>query len=574
MRKTLGGAVLLALCVFVATAALAGTLTPRGVAQPTLQTIFRIDTPADGSTVFGIVDVKGYVLDPRGVSRITLLIDGAPVHDADINVPRTDVQNRYVRFFGETFPYAPGFATSFLATNYTSGEHTLSVRVTYSNSDVEELGTRTVAVDNSLAQAPIGALDSPRDPNVSGGQDYVTSVYPVTGWVLDANGIRTTTAKDGTLLADIEVMVDGMVVGQALYPLPRPDVANAHPDVMGALSSGFQMNLDTTRFATGQHTIAVRAWNTVGLDRVVGSETVYFYNNYGSLGPFGRIDWPMSDGYLFATNCQYGFPPSGVEYSPGHFNNWISGWVVDQNNQSEFEGVKYVELYLDGALLKSTSVDCEYVDVYKQEVNCYGKERPDILKEYPQFGADAKNSGFFFAIDGDLLLADPNVISGGLGIHRGLHYLKVKAGTQDPWRPAVVIDQIPVMVTCNDLGDEPSFGDLEVPVTMQPMENTSLVKGWVIDLNGLVQLNFYVDGVLDGSLSKNVPGDKINLLRMDVEAKYPWLPYPMSRYNGFEYQLDTSKYVDGVHQLVIESSDLAGHSNYWVQRPVVFDNKN
>ncbi len=571
MRKTLERAALLALCVLVATAALAGPIIRRGVAQPTLQTIFRIDTPAEGSTVFGIVDVRGFVLDPRGVSRITLLIDGAPVHDADINQPRSDVQRRYVRFFGGEFPYDPGFVTSFLATNYTSGSHTLALKLTYSNSDVADLGTRTVTVDNTINQAPIGALDSPRDPSVYGSQDYVASVYPVTGWVLDAEGIRTTTATDGTVLADIEVMVDGLVVGQALYPLPRPDVANAHPDVVGALNSGYQMNLDTTRFAAGMHTISVRAWDTAGLSRVIGAQDAYFYNNYGSLGPFGKIDWPMSDGYLFATNCQYGFPPSGLEYSPGHFNNWVSGWAIDQNDQGRFEGVKYVELYLDGAPLKSTSRDCQFQPAFMQEVNCYGKERPDVLKEYPQFGADAKNSGFFFAIDGDLLLADYPV---GLGLHRGLHYLSIRVGTQDPLRPAVILDQIPVLLTCNDLGDDPSFGDLEIPFAMQPMENTSLVKGWVIDLNSVTQLNFYVDGVLDGSLSKSHVGDKINLLRLDIEAKYPWLPYPFSRYNGFEYNLDTSKYVDGIHQLVIESVDVAGHSNYWVQRPVVFDNRN
>jgi hypothetical protein len=397
----------------------------------------------------------------------------------------------------------------------------------------------------------------------------VSGVYPVTGWVIDAEGIRTTTAPDGKVRADIEVMVDDMVVGQAVYPLPRPDVANAHPDVVGALNSGFQLNLDTTRYTIGQHVISVRAWDTQGMSQVVGSTAVWIENNYATLGPFGRIDWPMPNGYILSTVCQYGVPPSGIEYSQGHFNNWISGWALDQNDQQRFEGVKFVELYLDGMFLKRTSTDCRYQPTFRQEVNCYGKERPDILYKYPQFGSDAKNSGFFFAIDGDLLLADPPA---GLGVHRGLHYLSVRAGGLDPLRPAVIIDQIPVMVTCNDLGDIASYGDLETPVAMQDVKNTVLIKGWNIDQNGLKQLNFYVDGVLDGSLV--APNDKINMLRLDVEAKYPWLPYPYSRFNGFEYNLDTAKYVDGIHQLVIESVDVAGFHNYWVQRPLVFNNAN
>jgi hypothetical protein len=576
MRKTLGGAALLALCVFVATVALAGTITPRGVAQPTLQTIFRFDTPTNGSTVFGIVDVKGYVLDPRGVSRITLLIDGAPVHDADINIPRIDVQNRYVRFFGEAFPYDPGFVTSFLATNYTSGDHTLAVRVTYSNSDVAELGARTVTVDNSLTQAPIGALDSPQDPDVYGVGPYVSSVYPVTGWVLDANGIRTTTAADGSILADIEVTVDGMVVGQAVYPLSRPDVANAHPDVMGALNSGFQMNLDTTRFAVGMHTISVRAFNTQGMSSVIGGRDAYFYNNYGSLGPFGQISYPMPNGHFFSTQCYSANPPSGIEFSPGSHVDWVSGWAVDQSSQRQFEGVGQVDLLFNGTIVRSTGGPLDTPggcgptevapNVVVQQNNCYGLERPDIFYLYPQFTSDAKYSGYFFAIDTDYWLRQGN-------LHLGLNTVGIMAHTKDPLRPAVLIDEIPVVVNCNTTGTNPSYGELEAPLTMQAVEGTVTVKGWVIDFpQSLRQLNFYVDGVRDGSLV--APNANLMMERQDVYRKYPWLPYPNSLYSGFQYTLDTSKYVDGVHQLVIESVDYNGANNYWVQRALVFDNAN
>ena len=313
MRKTLGRVAILATCVLVAGAALAGSITGRGAAQPTLQSIFRIDTPAPGATVFGIVEVSGFVLDARGVARVTLLVDGAAVHDADINQPRDDVQARYARFFGGDFPYDPGFSTSFLASNYSAGAHTLGIQVTYSNSDVAVLGTRTVTVDATINQAPIGALDNPGDPAVYGTQSYVSGVFPVVGWALDANGIRQRVSPAGCtgapsptcqVLADIEVMVDGAVVGQTNYPLPRPDVANAHPDVAGAFQSGFQMNLDTTQRApNGAHTISVRAWDTQGLSTVLGSRDVVFSNGYATLAPFGKINWPMPDAHFYSTGC-------------------------------------------------------------------------------------------------------------------------------------------------------------------------------------------------------------------------------------------------------------------------------
>jgi hypothetical protein len=563
---TLGRAAFPALCVLMATTALAGSITPRGVAQPGMQTIFRIDKPADGATVFGIVEVRGYVLDPRGVSRITLLIDGSPVHDADINIPRVDVQRRYVRFFGgEPFPYDPGFVTSFLASNYTSGTHTVALKVTYSNSDVAELGSRTVTVDNTINQAPIGALDSPHDASVYGTQEYVSSVYPVTGWTLDADGIRTTTAADGSLLADIEIMVDGMNVGQAYYPLPRPDVANAHPDVVGALNSGFQMNLDTTRFSAGMHTISVRVFDTQGMSSIIGAQDVYIANNPSTLGPFGRINWPMPDAHLFATTCSVGVPPSGIEYTQGNRIEWVSGWVLDQYDQQSLEGVKYVELLLDGVVLHRTSTDCGFLAAFAMNVNCYGYERPDILYQYPQFTA-AKDSGFFFAVDVDYLINT-------LGIAQGFHMISVRAGGTAPGIAPQIVDEIPVILECNATAQGfPSFGEIESPGPMGSVSGSAVLKGWVYDDNYVVTLNVYVDGVLDGSLSGVNPN--LHMLRTDLPKRYPFYPANLLLHSGFQYTLDTTKYVDGVHQIVFETVDQIGMHNYFAQRALVFDNAN
>ena len=594
MRKTLGRIVVFALCVLVAGAAVAGSITRRGTGLPSLQTVFGIDMPTANASVFGIVEVRGYVVDTRGVARVTLLVDGAAVHDADVNQPRIDVRRRYPRFLGEDFPYDPGFVTSFLASNYSAGPHTLAIRVTYSNSDVEDLGLRTITVDLTTTQAPIGAIDSPRDPDVYGYQDYIAGVFPVVGWALDAAGIRQRVsptgcnpALDGTckILADVEVMLDGAVVGQAVYPLPRPDVANAHPDVVGAFKSGFQLALDSSKFTDGGHVISVRVWNTQGMSTVLGSRHVWFSNGYATLAPFGMINWPMNDAHFYSTTCFDPHPPSGFEYAVGDHVDWVSGWVIDQNDQTNLEGIVSVQLLFNGVKVKDTATDCAPFNMTDSVIvtsNCYGIERPDILYQYPMFGMDAKDSGYFFAVDTDFWLH-----SGQL--HLGLNIVTIQARTKDPIRPAVTIDQIPVIVDCpTDLSYFqkyfPAFGDLEQPAPLEPMQGTELLKGWAIQYQGLIhqgtqvpsgvkQLNFYVDGVLDGSLMVNA-GQAINLPRPDLLVKYPWLPYPYPCYAGFEYNLDTTKYVDGVHQLVIEAIYFSGGHNYWVQRPLVFDNPN
>ncbi len=584
MRKTLGRIVVFALCGLVAGAALAGSITGRGIGQPSLQTVFGIDTPTASSTVFGIVEVRGFIVDPRGVSRVTLLVDGAPVHDADINQPRTDVRRRYPRFLGEDFTYQPGFVTSFLASNYTAGPHTVGIRVTYSNSDVEDLGVRTVTVDTNTTQAPIGAIDSPRDPAVYGYQDYIAGVFPVVGWALDANGIRQRLSPTGCdpatnsachVLADIEVTLDGMSLGQAVYPLPRPDIANAHPDIASAFNSGFQLALDSSQFTNGKHTLSVRVWNTEGMSTVIGSRDVWFDNSYPTLAPFGAINWPMNDAHFYSTACYTSNPPSGVnEYQPGDHVDWVSGWVIDQNDQPNLEGIVSVQLLANGVQIKDTATDCAPFNLSTTVIvtsNCYGIERPDILYQYPMFGMDAKDSGYFFAVDTNYWLA-----SGQL--HLGLNILTVQARTKDPLRPAVTVDQIPVIVDCPDdlvyfQKTFPAFGDLEQPAALEPMQGTETLQGWVIEYPwGVAQLNFYVDGVLDGSLT--APNPNLNMARPDLLVAYPWLPYPKPCYAGFEYSLDTTKYVDGVHQLVIEAVDMGHGHNYWIQRPLVFDNPN
>jgi len=578
MRKTLGSSVVIALCMLVASSVAAGTITGRGAGQPSLTTAFGIDTPAANATVFGIAEVRGFVLDARGVSRVTLLIDGAPVHDADINQPRYDLQRRYRRFLGEDFPENPGFVTSFVASNYSDGTHTLAIQVTYSNSDVETLGLRNITVDSTIAQAPLGAIDSPRDPAVYGYQDYITGVFPVVGWAIDASGIRQRVSPAGCnpdtdatchVLADIEVMVDDHVVGQAVYPLPRPDVANAHPDVAGAFKSGFQLALDSSKFTNGEHTISVRAWNNQGLSQVLGSRDVWFNNGYATLAPFGAIDWPMNDAHFYSAGCWNPHPPSGVEFTLGDHIDWVSGWAIDQNDQANLEGIVSVQLLVNGVQIKDTAIDCgpfPMTDTETVTANCYGIERKDILYQYPMFGMDAKDSGFFFAVDTDYWLR-----SGQL--HLGLNIVTVQARTKDPIRPASVIAQIPVIVDCPSDGIFPATGELEHPLALEPMQGTYLVEGWVFQFpTGLKRLNFWVDGVLDGSLI--APNANINMVRDDVIDEYPWLPYPAARYSGFIYSLDTTKYVDGVHQLVIEAVTWNGFDNFWVQRPIVFDNLN
>lgn len=584
MRNTTRSVVVFLICVAMAGVAFGSGLRPRGSAHPLQQTLFGLETPAPGATVFGIVEVRGFAMDPRGISKVTLLVNGQAQHDADLNVPRADVRRKYPRLGLEPFPFGPtepGFRSSLYAPMLPNGDHTLAIRVHFSNGDVAVLGERSITVDSTrTGQAPIGGLDLPRDPDQTGWNDMVSGVFPVTGWAIDDQGIRQRRIPvpdcdlfrdpQCRVLADIEVMMDGQVVGQVIYPLPRPDVANTFPDVPNAKYSGFVVNLNTLAFSNGRHTLAVRAWDVEGNSRIIGRRDIHIENHAATLGPFGKIDWPMNNGHFFTWSCFVPPPISGLEYDEREMLHWVSGWVIDQNMPNRFQGVESVTLLFNGVEIKNTGNPTHRAKVRMSpgypriDANIYGLQRPDVLFNYPQFDWDAKNSGFFFAVDTDYWYQRGN-------LREGLNWVSIEAKPRDPGMPRMVVDTIPVIVQCATTGDAPSFGDLEIPRDMQDMSGTELIRGWVVEYNSLARIEFYVDGVYDGAL---VPGDPtFRMPRPDVELRFPWIGYPHNRNAGFEYMLDTRKYVDGTH-LAIKTVDAGGFTNYWVQRMVVFNNMN
>ena len=122
-----------------------------------------------------------------------------------------------------------------LASRFSTGPHTVEVRVFTSDGKVTPLGRRTINIDNTpdgANQAPFGNLDI---PDLSGTYDANGS-FPVVGWAADTDGI-----------ARIDVTSDGSILQQAIYGDARPDVGNTFPDFPAALFSGFIANIDSTR---------------------------------------------------------------------------------------------------------------------------------------------------------------------------------------------------------------------------------------------------------------------------------------------------------------------------------------
>jgi hypothetical protein len=537
------------------------------------ETVFWLDRPGDGATVFGLVTVTGFVVDdgeqcgPQWtwnncewaealVSKIDLYVDDEYVATADLDQPRYDILQAYPWYAGT--PYArPGFATSFDSRDYSDGQHTLFIRVTFSDAAVEDYGLRSFTVDNDINQAPFGVLELP------GTNQPMNGVFPVTGWAIDDETVEY-----------VEVLVDGLAMGNAVLGEHRPDIAHLFPSDPDAEYAGFIRMLNTTVLNNGIHILAVRAVDNQGASRIIGRRFVQTFNTGSNLPPFGAIDWPIANHTMIADGCRAidgSTPPwSGDVYADPDAVEMIFGWALDVGSRTDNGGVAFVELMLDNAPVplgasdnpQNTSLPSFYWETspnWGTDYNYYGHPRMDIQRLYADV-PNSKDCGFAFLMDINYLIL-------ARGYSEGLHYLQVRAG--DIENNVADIAQIPVIFDCNDDPDDPAIGDIVTPEHMELVAGVVEVTGFADDTRTLRQVEIWVDGNFIGLADFGLPSP-------EFEEAYPWLPTSVTRNSGYRYELDTvaENLADGEHSLVVWTEDVKDGRTIIGERRFVLDNQN
>ncbi len=528
------------------------------------QPIGGIDYPVEGQTVAGIVRVSGFVLDFRTVDKIELLVDGVLVNRADMNLPRPDVLEIFPTYYNSATPN-PGFLSSFLARgHYSDGPHTVSIRVTESASQEQFIvGTVNVIVDSTLNQAPFGYIDIPGPAGLEG----ANGSFPVAGWAIDDDDIDS-----------LDFLVDGRVIAGAVgrgepstatYGTTRPDVAAAFPDVALALYSGFIANIDTSQFINGIHVISVRATDTEGASRDLGSRRVQIVNNGMNLAPFGRIDFPLDKASLFCIGEAGGFPsPCTPDICFPSFFNVVAGWALDVGSALDRGGVSFVELMLDGQIIANTRSDCTQIGGVP--TNCYGINRPDVARSYSGY-ENADNPGWSFSFflgrdadTGQISILTPQ--TSGLPVLTGFttagkHTLAIRVGDEE--ETVVQMGAISVDILCDvDTNDQPAMGYIDTPSDYQFINGVFEVFGWAFDFQVAQTIQVDIDGHVVGNAVYGLP-------RPDVPAN----DFRVGLSNvGFSYFLDTTQLSDSAHDLVIYVIDRIGNRTEIGRRKFVVNN--
>ena len=313
----------------------------------------------------------------------------------------------------------------------------------------------------------------------------VIGTVTISGWAID------NTTAIGAGIATVQVTVDGIVVGNATYGSPRPDVCAAYQGRPGCPNVGFTYQLDTTSLSAGTHTLGVVALDTT---------TIPFTGSYSWTVTVTAPPLPA----VYIDSLVSGATVTGTAT--------ISGWAID--------GITGIGAPINNVLIE--------VDGAPVGLAVYGIPRPDVCAAYPG-RPGCPNVGFTYLLN-------------ALFLSPGLHTITVivtdtyKVSNSGSYSIQVVVKPLPPPKTYID--------SLASGATIS---GTVTVSGWAIDnvtaINGVQVL---VDGTAVGIATYGIA-------RPDVCGVYPGSPGCPNV--GFTFQLNTASFSVGTHTLAVVATD-------------------
>jgi len=378
------------------------------------------------------------------------------------------------------------------------------------------------------AASPFGFFDGQ-----TGGGNGAAGVVGLLGWALDDDGI-----------AAVDIYVDGVLAGRAVYGGNRPGVGDRFPGFPDGDNAGWGFRLNTTRYLNGLHTVTPRAISVTGETTDLRSRVFEFLNTTHNLVPFGAVDQPRPHAELSGT-CD----PFAVDRRL----SVVSGWALDVGVELNDTGVGYVELLIDGTIFANTRTDCFFEPFFGGFTQCYGLRRLDIERAFPDV-RDAPHSGFRFVMDIGALIE--------FGYVEGFHVLSIRSG--DVNANSSEFAEVPVTFICDDrVGNEGSFGAIDLPVDGLLFEGVVAFTGWALDFEGVDRVRIFVDGFAVGDAVYGLP-------RPVVSANNPG--FPDTAFPGWSFALDTRTLSNEMHDLQVVVIDDAGFSTQVGERTFHVEN--
>jgi hypothetical protein len=386
---------------------------------------------------------------------------------------------------------------------------------------------------------------------IAGGGNSGAGLLSLTGWALDDNGVLA-----------VDILVDGLVAIRANYGRARAGVTARFPGYPDSAAPGFGVQLDTTHYLNGLHTVTVRVKSRAGEVTFLEPRAINFTNVTHDLAPFGQIEFPRPQAELRG-NCN----PT----SPNRRYSVVSGYALDAGLTDFDTGVAYVELLVDRArgfdpwngIEFSTDLSCTFNAVTGGQTDCYGIRRVDVERLYPSL-KDSPHSGFRFVLDIGNMISPLPIPGYEPAYNQGAHILTIRAG--DHASQLRDIAEIPVTFVCDqNLPNENSVADIDLPQNGLLYHGVINATGWAVDFNGVQSVQVLVDGHPVGNATYGLP-------RPDLDLAYFYPGFPNVAAPGWRFLLDTTQLNNGEHFIDAIVTDNLGATTYIGRRRFVVNN--
>lgn len=252
-----------------------------------------VEMPAPNTELYGTCNpaqinnrrlsvVSGYALDvgieigDTGVGYVELLIDGSLYANTRVDCIYAPALGGLTDCYGlrrldieRAFPDirdAPHSGFRFvldigrlIEMGYVQGFHVLSIRsgdVNASSSEFAEVPVTFLCDENLPNEGAFGVIDLPPDGLLFNG------TLEFTGWALDWETVD-----------QVKIYVDGGLVGNAVFGIPRPGVTLNFPGYPDSALPGWAFNFDSTQHADGVHQMQVVVRDLTGATTLIAERT-------------------------------------------------------------------------------------------------------------------------------------------------------------------------------------------------------------------------------------------------------------------------------------------------------------
>ena len=495
-----------------------------------------LENPKHRELIEGSLEIKGWYLDPAGVSQVIVWIDGQYTGEASYGDARPDIEAAYPDYKNGT----AGFTYQLDTTSMAEGSHSLSIQVINQAGDEKRLGERTF---------------------------YIGQIPPSSPLEADVSSIELTKGKTHQLA--ITSILEGEskdVTAEAAYSIENPLLVSVSPT---GLVTGLEVGTTSIAVTYGDQSLTIPVTvkepepliSQGDLDTPSNGATingVYLVKGwYLDQEGVAKVEVLM-DGQLIG-EATYGEPRPDIEKAYPDYTNPNAGFQYQLDTTAMAEGShvlsvmvtnqKGIQKELTSRTIKigpEVPIVSLLADVEKIELpqgNTHRLKISAILED--QTARDVTSEAIYSVEDASIASVTAEGIVTG-----------IQPGSTNV---SVVYAGIPVTIpVAVKTAEHQAQGGLDTPLNGATISGIYPVTGWFYDPSGVDTIEVLVDGVFVGKAEYGDPRPEIEITEIGS----------MDGNIGFHYLLDTTSFMEGTHTIAIRETGANGNQTLMETRTI------